>query len=188
MSATPASWDQGGAIADLDGDGRADLALVRKDGWGRRGIQYRIDFQLTAGRNRTSIRVSAEEGGLRIVARDVDADGDLDLVITSAKSFALVGVWINDGHGAFTEGDPAAYARTLFTEGPGILSNTGQASLQAAIVETFRYGAAFTVESYFCNALLSRRLSILLAANLPGVAVRQPQTRAPPSSLPQQPN
>src|SRR5690348_12056908 len=40
--------DQGGAFADLDGDSRPDLAIVRPEGWGPKGFQYRIELHLTS--------------------------------------------------------------------------------------------------------------------------------------------
>ena len=191
-SPTPASlpppsalalWDQGGAIADLDGDGRADLALVRKDGWGRKGIEYRIDFQLSAGGKSRSISVSAEEGGLQIAARDVDADGDLDLVVTSAKSSAVVGVWINDGHGLFTPSDPATYARSIWTEGLRFSSNGSQETFPPAVFEWQRFCTALSAGPYFCKELASERRSLFPAvANPRRIPVNQPQTRAPPAA------
>jgi len=126
-------WDQGGAVADLDGDGLPDVVLVRQEGEGREGIRYRIDFQLSANTNANYIRVYGDLGGLRIEPRDVDADGDLDLVITAAWSAAPVGVWINDGHGNFRQGDISAYPSSLWTDSASVSSRFPAHSIETAI-------------------------------------------------------
>jgi len=186
---TPPLWDYGGAIADLDGDGRPDFAIVRSESWGPNAFQYRIELALTTRVGPSSFTISAEEGGVRIVPRDVDGDGDLDLVITSAWSLAPVGVWINDGHGRFTQGDPTAYPRSIWTEGAGISSDTPRETLQAAVPQSCRSWLVFSNGSHFRDELVFKRLPPLLAAsNPPWVAVSQPQTRAPPRSLLRRPS
>ena len=84
---TPSFCDQGCAIADLDGDGRPDLAIARAEGWGPSGFQYRIDLDLTTRAGLSSFSVFAQRGGLLLIPRDVDGDWDLDLIITSAWTF-----------------------------------------------------------------------------------------------------
>jgi hypothetical protein len=187
LLATPPLWDQGVAIADLDGDGRPDLAIVRAESWRSNAFQYRIELALTTRVGPSSFSVSAKDGGLRIVPHDVDGDGDLDLVITSAWSLAPVGVWINDAHGGFTQGDPTAYPRAIWTEGPGISSDSPRETLQATVPESCRSWLVSSHGSHFCNDLLLERLPLLIAAFDPlWVAVSQPQTRAPPRSFLQQ--
>jgi hypothetical protein len=189
LETTPLLWDQGGVIADLDGDGRPDFAIVRAEGWDSKGLRYRIELQLTTGVSPSSFSVSAEKGGLRIVPRDVDGDGDLDLVVTSAWSFTPVGVWINDGHGGFTQGDLTAYSRSIWTEGPGVSSDTPHDRPQATVPQSYRSCIDFSNESYFCNNLLFERLPRFLGAASPHKgAVGWPPTRAPPCFLPQRPS
>lgn len=184
----PLLWDQGGAIADLDGDGRPDLATVIAQGWGPNGFQYRIELELTSGIGSSFLTVSAEKDGLRIVPRDVDGDRDLDLVITSDWSLAPVGVWINDGHGRFTQGDLTAYPRSIWTEDSGVLSDAPQEALQATVTQSYRSLIDFSSGSYFWNELVFERPLLLAAATSLKEVVRQPQTRAPPRPSPQQPN
>jgi hypothetical protein len=184
---TPPWQDYGGAIADLDGDGRNDLATVRSNIRGPKTFRYQVELALSSRKGVSSFSVSAEEGGLRIVPRDVDGDGDLDLVITSARSLTPVGVWINDGHGGFTQGDSTAYPQSIWTERPGISSGDTQRIFPAIasqscwswfdVCKGFRFWSELPIERLqFCDA----------TSNFPQVAVSQPRTRAPPYSLPLQ--
>jgi hypothetical protein len=181
---TPSFCDQGCAIADLDGDGRPDLAIARAEGWGPGGFQYRIELDLTTRVGLSSFSVSAQRGGLRIIPRDVNGDWDLDLIITSAWSFTPVGVWINDGHGGFTRSNPTAYPQSTWTEGPRIFSDTSHETFQATVPESSRGWLGSSEGPPFCNELVIKRLSLLLAAVAPrSGAPRRPQTRGPPFPL-----
>jgi hypothetical protein len=177
--------DYGDAVADLDGDGRPDLATVRSRRWGANASRYQVELTLSAGGGPSSFSVSAEAGGLRIIPRDVDGDGDLDLVITSTRSLAPVGVWINDGHGIFTRGDPTAYAQSIWTEGPGIFSHHSQRTF-SAIAPQWRWPwLDFSKAFRFRSELPIARLRFFSeTSSLPEVAISQPRTRSPPFSLP----
>jgi hypothetical protein len=105
------------AIADLDGDRRPDLAYVET---GRSDVSltdYWIRLQVTAGQGQR-ILVVAPTGGLQIVARDVNGDQALDLVLTSAWLKQPVAILLNDGHGIFSQADPTAFP-AAFSE-PGM--------------------------------------------------------------------
>jgi hypothetical protein len=185
---TPSFCDQGCAIADLDGDGRPDFAVARAEGWGPNGFQYRIDLDLTTHVGLSSFSVSAQRGGLRIIPRDVNGDLDLDLIITSAWSFTPVGVWINDGHGGFIRSDPTAYPQSTWAEGPSVFSDTPHETFQATVPESSRDWPGSSAGPSFCNKLIIKRLTLLLAAvRPPSGAPRRPQTRGPPSPLYLQP-
>jgi hypothetical protein len=94
----------GWAIADLDGDHKADLALSRKIGSGGKGYLYRVDLTLSQTTQSDSFTFSnADLLGVNISAVDVDGDHDLDLVISSRLFGRRIGIWINDGAGSFTE-------------------------------------------------------------------------------------
>jgi hypothetical protein len=109
----PSRFSSGGsgprfAIADLDGDRRPDLAYVET---GRSDVSltdYWIRLQVTAGQGQR-ILVVAPTGGLQIVARDVNGDHALDLVLTSAWLKRPVAILLNDGHGVFSQVDPSAF-------------------------------------------------------------------------------
>jgi hypothetical protein len=185
---TPSFCDQGCAIADLDGDGRPDLAIARAEGWGPSGFRYRIDLDLTTRVGLSPFSVSAQRGGLGIVPRDVNGDWDLDLVISSAWSFAPVGVWINDGHARFIRGDPSAHPKSIWNQGSGIFSETPHETFQVAVPEFSRSWSNSSLGPSFCNELILKRLTLVLAAINPrSGAPRRPQTRGPPFPLSQQP-
>jgi hypothetical protein len=186
QAATSALWDQGAAIADLDGDRHPDLAIVRPEGWGPKGVQYQIEFDLTTHVASGPLTVTAEKGGLRIAARDVDGDGDLDLVVKKSWSLAPVAVWINDGHGRFTKGDSAAYPVSVWTEGPGIRSDALEQTFQPALPQSYRFCLDLFLPSYFHNELTFEHIPLLSAGAQPFErAVTHPPTRAPPLSFPQ---
>jgi hypothetical protein len=184
LSGAHASFDQGGAIADLDGDGRLDLAIVRSEGRNVKGFSYRVELQLSAHLGASSFRLSAPQGGLHIVPRDVNGDGELDLVITSAWSHAPVSVWINDGHGAFTESDAAAYPTSIWIEGPGILSNTPHETFQAAVVESHRFFIDLSIDSYLIHNHSLDYLRLPLTVSRPAlITASRLRSRAPPSTF-----
>jgi hypothetical protein len=185
---TPSFCDQGCAIADLDGDGRPDLAIARAEGWGPKGFQYRIELNLTTRAGLSSFSVSAQRGGLRIIPRDVNGDWDLDLIITSAWSLTPVGVWINDGHGGFTRSDATACPQSTWTEGPKIFSDNPRETFAATVSESSRNWPGSSEGAPFRNELVIKRLTVLLATgNPPRGAPCRPQTRGPPFPLSQQP-
>ncbi len=181
LSIINASAGQTGAIADLDGDGRPELAILKAVGWGPDGVRYRIEVTPPTGVSPRSINFSAKEAGLGIFPRNLDNDGDLDLIISSPWSRALVAVLINDGRGGLTPADPAAYSGSILVEGPGISADFEQESLQAT-PGSFRSCIDLSVKPHFSKVSLFERLPSALAANPQKIAVSQPHTRAPPCS------
>jgi hypothetical protein len=91
-----------GALGDFDGDRQPDQAVALPQGTVEGGYRYRIDVRLSSHAATTFEIDSHVPGGLRLSARDIDGDHDLDLVITSEFGRELVGIWINDGNGNFT--------------------------------------------------------------------------------------
>ena len=96
------------AIADFDGDWKPDLALVEATHLRRLQSDYAIQFQFSAGK-RLSVIVSAPTGGIRVAARDVNGDDLPDLVVSSALDERVVAVLLNQGHGEFSQAEPASY-------------------------------------------------------------------------------
>lgn len=95
-------------IADFDGDLRPDLIDVHAGKTGLSGTQYWIELQLSAA-GRQTIPVFAPAGGIRVSARDVNGDQNLDLVLTTTWFKQPVAILLNDGHGSFTSVDPRAF-------------------------------------------------------------------------------
>jgi len=96
-------------IADFDGDREPDLATVRAVRGDARSARYSIQFQLTSG-NWQTVGVTAPLGGLQIVARDVNGDSALDVVIRTAWRHQAVAVLLNDGQGNFKSASPASFS------------------------------------------------------------------------------
>jgi hypothetical protein len=96
------------AIADFDGDRKPDLATVQVVGEAALDSFYSIRLQLSAGEE-SAIGITGPQGGLELVARDVNGDDVMDLVVTTAMDSHFVAVLINDGHGEFTLAKPGAF-------------------------------------------------------------------------------
>ncbi len=186
LPAPPASWDQGDAVADLDGDGRPDLAFVRAEGRSTKGFSYRVELTLSTRPAQSSFSLTAPEGGLHIIPRDVNGDGELDLVITSARLRAPVGVWINDSHGGFSRSDRDTFPPSIWTEAPHIFSEGPQETFQASVPQSYRScvdflaQSRFQVETHFeCPAVFGA------VPNPQRPAISRLKTRAPPPSFSQ---
>lgn len=88
-------------FADLDGDQKPDLALVEMQGQSLETTNYSIRLQFSRGME-SAIGVRAPFGGLRVAARDVNGDDNLDLILTSNLDSSFIEVLLNDGHGNFS--------------------------------------------------------------------------------------
>ena len=101
------------AIADFDGDQKPDLATVEvQKSSSSRTTLYSIRFQLTAGIAQV-FGVTAPSGGLQIVARDLNGDNSLDVLVTTALQHEQVAVLLNDGHGKFRLADPSEFPAAI---------------------------------------------------------------------------
>jgi hypothetical protein len=138
-SGTTAPSTQGGMVANRNGGHRLDIVIVEPEGWEPDGFRYRIVLDSNTRGVTSALDLTAEEGGLRVIARDVDGTGDdLDLIIKSARSLAPVGVWLNDHRGGFTRVNPSAYAPSIWNEGPLILPDSPPDDLQAAVLPSYQ--------------------------------------------------
>ncbi len=108
-------------FADLDGDRIPDLAQVESQNPRSANSNYSIHVKLSAGVE-SAIGVSGPMGGLRVAARDVNGDDNLDLVVTSNLDSSFVEVFLNDGHGNFAAA-PCANLATLENV-PGVVLET----------------------------------------------------------------
>ena len=101
-AATP---DSQFAIGDFDGDRQLDLASVQIGGFNPQHSRYWISLRLSKGGLQT-MGVTGPAGGLALLARDVNGDRALDLVLVTAWGHEFVAVLLNDGQGNFSAADP----------------------------------------------------------------------------------
>lgn len=127
-----------GTASDLR-DRCHNFVVVEPEGRGPKGFRYRIVLDSSAHGAASSLDLTAEEGGLLVIARDVDGVGnDLDLIVKSAWSLAPVGVWINDHRGGFTKVDSSTYAPSIWNETPWILSENQTNNLQPVAAPSYQ--------------------------------------------------
>ena len=101
------------AIADFDGDQRADLATVQASGVTSSQSQYWIRFQLSTG-ERQSFGIAAPAGGLELSARDVNGDDVPDVIVSTSWLNRPVAILLNNGHGRFALVDPAEFPNVVW--------------------------------------------------------------------------
>jgi hypothetical protein len=112
LAASPIGLRLGFTMADFTGDTHPDLAMVELNRFDAPRGQYSIEVQLTEGGHQ-SLPVTAPLGGVLVTAKDVTGDGNLDLIVRSARSRVPVAVFLNDGRGHFSAAKPDAYAQVL---------------------------------------------------------------------------
>ena len=111
----------GVALGDIDGDGLADIFLARVGG----------PSALYKNLGNWKFKDITRESGLELKGRntlgatfvDIDGDGDLDLLVTSLGG--PNGLFLNDGHGHFTE----------VTDAAGLTSHRGSTTATLADVD-----------------------------------------------------
>ena len=120
-------------VADFNGDGRADVFIANTGecsaGCGNTGGQSALLMQTPDGR----LQDATAAAGLpqqpmfthNVACADIDGNGTVDIYLANQNTVAHIGqpqIWLNDGHGHFTLGDPSRL--------PAILSggayNTGK--------------------------------------------------------------
>jgi hypothetical protein len=99
-------------IDDFDGDFRPDQIAVKTGANEFSGTQYWIEVRLSAAPSQI-IPVFSVPGGIQVVARDVNGNGTLDLVLTASLLRRPVAILLNDGHGQFTRVDPDEFPRAF---------------------------------------------------------------------------
>lgn len=145
-------FHSGFAIADFDGDRKPDLATVEfENGSSSRTAHYSIRFQLTLGTEQV-FGVTAPPGGLQIVARDVNGDSALDVLVSTAWAHEEVAVLLDDGHGNFTLADPGAYPEAKLENAQNWNSGTIPLCDSAALLRTEYPTGDFDATSRFAGA------------------------------------
>lgn len=120
------------AVADFDGDRKPDVATVQLVREAALDSFYSIRLQLSAGEE-SAIDIAGPQGGLELVARDVNGDDAIDLVVTTAMDSRFVAVLINDGHGRFTLAKAGAFPSIESDEGVRLVAAHGPAEECAAL-------------------------------------------------------
>jgi hypothetical protein len=153
------------AIADFDGDRKPDLATVQVVREAALGSFYSIRLQLSAGEE-SAIGIAGPQGGLELVARDVNGDDVMDLVVTTALDSRFVAILINDGHGKFTLAKPGAFPSIENDEGIHLVAAQEPAEECAALQFTW---STFGIEALQdCGMGLEQESKFLLLANFNG--------------------
>jgi hypothetical protein len=178
--APPMAPALGLTMADFTGDTHPDLATVELEKLDSFSAHYWIEIQLTEGGHQI-LSLAAPFGGLLITPRNVTGDGNLDLVVRSAKSHAPVALFLNDGSGHFSRADIAVFANALHDGSSQFSFTTRQTYLGATLACLESYTAKCPTES---PRYLREQKGSLLSANYP--AASQPflsfgANRAPPS-------
>jgi hypothetical protein len=175
----------GATAANTGGNPRFDLVIVEPQGWGPRGYRYRIVLESATRGAESSLDLAAGEGGLLVTARDVDGVGnDLDLIIKTARSFAPVGIWLNDHHGGFTKADASVYAPSIWNEVAFVLCLHSPDTYQGAILLWHLSDLHPSTQRCPVERWVRQGLVELAELHVPSRLTVDPQhARGPPSSL-----
>jgi hypothetical protein len=130
----------GFAMADFTGDTHPDLATIALNAFDSAHAEYAIEVQLSEGGHQL-LRLTAPFGGILITPKDVTGDGNLDLVIRSARSHLPVAVFLNDGRGHFSAVDPTAFRAALRETTPDYGFSTNYFYFNATFVSPKSYTA-----------------------------------------------
>ncbi len=135
-AARPYGWSTG--IADFNKDGTPDLAIADRVGRAGSSYQYQLQFSVS-GLTPQVIAIESEQDAVTVRVSDIDHDDDLDVVVTGVLSRAIVGVWVNDGHGRFGRGNPGTVPPPASLA--GIAGDPSAQPLATAIVKPHDVGA-----------------------------------------------
>jgi hypothetical protein len=174
-AAWPFAWST--VVGDLNADGRPDYAIADRIGRADGRFAYAIEFSI-AGIPSRSLTFSAADAALTVSLRDVDHDHDLDIVVSAAFSRTVVGVWLNDGAGAFHRA-PASVAAPQSAGTPQIDPGGRSASDGAASVLPTTPGLATADERVSVDAPAVRVPTYARPAAVVLLTPRLP-ARAPP--------
>ena len=129
-------------MADFTGDTHPDLATVELSSLDLSDAEYMIEVQLTEGGHQV-LRLSAPFGGILVTTKDVTGDGNLDLIISSARSHAPVALFLNDGHGHFSTADASAFAKGLRDSVPESEFSTEHLIFNVTVMSPKSYAGRF---------------------------------------------
>ncbi len=150
------------AVADFTGDSHPDFATVKLNGLDSPRAQYSIEVRLSEGGGQ-SLRLTAPFGGLVITPKDLTGDGNLDLIVRSARSHVPVAVFLNDGRGHFSPAAPSSFAQALRDLAYELGPSADQPHFGAALISQKSYAIACESAS---GRGLQRQESMLSPANV----------------------
>jgi hypothetical protein len=171
------------AIADFDGDLHPDLASVEVSSNNSRQTIYSIRLQLTAG-GRQAIRIVAPSGGLQILARDVNGDHAIDLVLATAALGEPVAVLLNDGRGGFIQVDRCAFPGAFGNSGAALSTDDESFIGAADAPPSSRPGFSVTSRSSPCPPREACYAQLFSPPFLPDISLTSRHSRAPPYYTP----
>jgi hypothetical protein len=179
--ATPKTPGPSFAIADFDGDLHPDLASVEVSSTNSRQTIYSIRLQLTAG-GRQAIRVVAPSGGLQILARDVNGDHAIDLVLATAALGEPVAVLLNDGRGGFKQVDQSALPGAFGNSRAALTTDDDLFIGAADAPPSSRPGISVASSFSPCPTTTARYAQLFSRPFLSGISLTSRPSRAPPLS------
>jgi hypothetical protein len=168
------------AVADFDGDHQPDLASVQTGAAG--SSDYLVAFRLSE-LGRRYLRITGPKGGLIVEARDVNGDRVPDLVVASAWLDKPVAIFLNDGHGNFSQVNPSAFPRAFATSDASWNSYNNRHSCAVALPRSSSSGEiqfASGTERILQTKEFLRFQSVRLASVRP---MALSAGRAPPAAL-----
>lgn len=169
------------AIADFDGDLNPDLASVHVGSSDSTHGVYSIQFELTT-LGRQSIRLVAPVGGLQLLARDVNGDHAIDLVVMTADLGQPVAVYLNDGHGGFSQSDKSVFLGAFGNSAQNIASPSERLSGYLDFPPQTRVGISSRTQSRFGFSIAANVLFPTVQKCPLDPSLNSGPSRAPPAA------
>lgn len=133
------------AVGDLDSDAKPDYAIADRLGRSSHGYEYSLELALSLEKSRV-FHFHSTQSALTVSVLDLDSDQDLDIVLTQTLGGEIVGVWINNGHGEFSERAMKDFPQFLVTTHTTVARQHVRAPSVMATL-TFRRYASFPARS-----------------------------------------
>jgi hypothetical protein len=138
----PFAWST--AVADLDSDHSLDFATADRTGHSTEGYNYRLKLALSREGNQT-FQFRSTDSALNISIIDLDNDTDLDIVLTHALSGEIAGVWINNGSGAFHQGNAADFPLKVLGLHQTVITASGNIAVSSATLPNRKKAAGDSI-------------------------------------------
>ncbi len=183
--AQKSSLERAWIAADFDGNLVADFITASltpsqvADPLTGDGQRYRLSVHLDQPPDSSAAPFSGFSAP-QLLARDVDGDTHIDLVLQSLTS-ELLAVWINDGRGHFTEAAIERYQRPADLPESPRWSNTRGATTREENFEDFGPSVMACEGAAVAPALFPARLVSARDANWIPTPQETPQARGPPA-------